>query len=66
MKNIRKTCVEAIFSEFEDHGDAIRPAYADRWDDIEARRSLGHIVGYVDLDVTDLVDIVIDTINKEL
>lgn len=66
MNDIRKTCVEAIFREFEDHGDAIRPAYADRWDDIEARRSLGHIVGYVDLDVPDLVDIVIDTINKEL
>lgn len=47
-------------------GDAIRPAYADGWSDIEARRSLGHIVGYVDLDVADLVDIVIDTINKEL
>lgn len=66
MNAIRKACVEAIFREFEDHGDAIRPAYADRWDDIEARRSLGHIVGYVDLDVPDIVDIVIDTINKEL
>ena len=66
MSDIRKVCVEAIFREFEDKGDAIRPAYADRWDDIEARRSLGHIVGYVDLDVPDLVDIVIDTINKEL
>lgn len=66
MNNIRKACVEAIFSGFEDKGDAIRPAYADRWDDIEARRSLGHIVGYVDLDVPDIVDIVIDTINKEL
>lgn len=66
MSDIRKVCVEAIFREFEDKGDAIRPAYADRWDDIEARRSLGHIVGYVDLDVVDLVDIVTDTINKEL
>lgn len=66
MNAIRKTCVEAIFREFEDHGDAIRPACCDWWDDIEARRSLGHIVGYVDLDVVDLVDIVIDTINKEL
>ena len=66
MSDIRKACVEAIFREFEDKGDVIRPAYADRWDDIEARRSLGHIVGYVDLDVVDLVDIVIDTINKEL
>ena len=66
MNAIRKACVEAIFREFEDEGDAIRPAYADGWGDIEARRSLGHIVGYVDLDVPDLVDIVIDTINKEL
>ena len=66
MTDIRKTCVEAIFREFEDEGDAIRPAYADGWDDIEARRSLGHIVGYIDLDVAGLVDIVIDTINKEL
>lgn len=66
MSDIRKACVEAIFRKFEDEGDAIRPAYADRWDDIEARRSLGHIVGYIDLDVAGLVDIVIDTINKEL
>lgn len=71
MNNIRKACVEAIFRGFENEGDAIRPAYADGWNDIEARRSLGHIVGYVDLDVADLdvadlVDIVIDTINKEL
>lgn len=66
MNDIRKACVEAIFREFEDEGDAIRPAYADGWSDIEARRSLGHIVGYVDLDVADLVDIVIDAINKEL
>lgn len=56
MNAIRKTCVEAIFREFENEGDAIRPAYADGWNDIEARRSLGHIVGFI----------VIDTINKEL
>lgn len=66
MNNIRKACVEAIFSAFEDKGDAIRPACGDGWGEIEARRSLGHIVGYVDLDVPDIVDIVIDTINKEL
>lgn len=66
MNDIRKACVEAIFREFEDNGGAIRPAYGDGWGEIEARRSLGHIVGYVDLDVPDLVDIVIDTINKEL
>ena len=66
MNGIRKACVEAIFRELEDEGDAIRPAYADGWSDIEARRSLGHIVGCIDIDVADLVDIVIDTINKEL
>ena len=66
MTDIRKACVEAIFREFEDKGDAIRPAYADGWGEIEARRSLGHITGLMDIDVTDLVDIVIDTINKEL
>lgn len=66
MNGIRKACVEAIFRELEDHGDAIRPAYGDGWGEIEARRSLGHIVGCIDIDVADLVDIVIDTINKEL
>ena len=66
MNDIRKACVRAVFDEFDDHGDAISPACGDLWDEIEARRSLGHIVGYVDLDVSDLVDIVIDTINKEL
>ncbi|MDB0657918.1 hypothetical protein PL853_08010 [Bifidobacterium adolescentis] len=66
MNAIRKACVEAIFREFDDEGDAIRPAYADGWNDIEARRSLGRIVGFIDIDVVDLVDIVIDTINKEL
>lgn len=29
MNAIRKACVEAIFRELEDEGDAIRPAYAD-------------------------------------
>lgn len=66
MNDIRKACVEAIFREFDDEDDAIRPAYGDGWGEIEARRSLGHIVGCVDLDVAGLVDIVIDTINKEL
>ena len=31
MTDIRKTCVEAIFREFEDHGDAISPACGDLW-----------------------------------
>ena len=64
-KDLRKACVEAIFREFENKGDAIRPAYADGWDEIEARRSLGHIVGCIDLDVPGLVDVIIDTIVKE-
>ena len=46
--------------------DVIRPAVGDEWDGIDASRPLGHIVGYIDLDVTDLVDLIIDTINKEL
>lgn len=66
MNDIRKACVEAIFREFEDEGDAIRPVYGDGWDDIKARHSPGHIVGFIDLDVAGLVDLIIDTINKEL
>lgn len=62
MNDIRKACVRAVFDEFDDHGDVIRPAVGDEWDGIDASRPLGHI----DLDVTDLVDLIIDTINKEL
>lgn len=66
MNDIRKACVRAVFDEFDDHGDVIRPAVGDEWDGIDASRPLGHIVGYVDLDVTGIVDLVIDTINEEL
>ena len=66
MNDIRKACVRAVFDEFDDHGDAIMPAGGAVWAEIEARRPLGHIVGYVDLDVTGIVDLIIDTINKEL
>lgn len=66
MNDIRKACVRAVFDEFDDHGDVIRPAAGDEWDGIDASRPLGHIVGYVDLDVTGIVDLIIDTINKEL
>lgn len=31
-----------------------------------SKASARHIVGYVDLDVTGIVDLIIDTINKEL
>ena len=41
MKDIRKECVKAVFDDFDQCGDAIRPA-------------------------ADLVDIVVDAINKEL
>lgn len=45
MNDIRKACVRAVFDEFDDHGDAIMPACGDVWDEIEARRPLGHIGG---------------------
>lgn len=66
MNDIRKAYVKAVFDEFDDHGDVIRPAVGDEWDGIDASRPLGHIVGYIDLDVTGIVDLIIDTINKEL
>lgn len=59
MKTIRKACVQAVFDEFETQGEIVHP-FKDV--DAEAMRSLGHI----DLDVTSLVDLIIDTINKEL
>lgn len=66
MNDIRKTCVRAVFDEFDDYGDMIRPQYAGQWDEIDANRFLGHITGPMDIDVADLVDLIIDTINKEL
>lgn len=63
MNDIRKACVRAVFDEFETRGEIVHP-FKDG--DAEAMRSLGRIVGYVDLDVTGLVDLIIDTINKEL
>ena len=55
--------VQAVFDEFETQGELVHP-FKDV--DAEAMRSLGHIVGYVDLDVTGIVDLIVDTINKEL
>lgn len=55
--------MQAVFDEFETQGEIVHP-FKDV--DAEAMRSLGHIVGYVDLDVTGLVDLIVDTINKEL
>lgn len=63
MKTIRKACVQAVFDEFETRGELVH-AFADG--DAKAMRPLGHIVGYVDLDVTGIVDLIVDTINKEL
>lgn len=51
MNDIRKACVRAVFDDFDDHGDAIRPAVGEEWDGIDANRPLGHIIGCVDLDV---------------
>lgn len=64
-RELRKTCVEAVFDEFAEHGDMIRPQYAGQWNEIDASRSLSHITGPMDIDVTDLVDVIIDTIVKE-
>lgn len=33
-KDLRKACVEAVFDEFAEHGDMIRPQYAEQWDEI--------------------------------
>lgn len=64
-RELRKACVKAVFDEFAEHGDMIRPQYAGQWNEIDASRSLGHITGPMDIDVTDLVDVIIDTIVKE-
>lgn len=37
-KDLRKTCVEAVFDEFTEHGDMIRPQYAEQWDEIDANQ----------------------------
>lgn len=42
-KDLRKACVEAVFDEFAEHGDMIRPQYAEQWDEIYASRLFGHI-----------------------
>lgn len=66
MNDIRKACVRAVFDEFDDHGDVIRPAVGEERGGGYENRPLGYIVGYIDLDVAGLVDLIIDTINKEL
>lgn len=64
-KDLRKACVEAVFDEFADDSPMIRPQYAGQWNEIDASRFLGHITGPMDIDVTGLVDVIIDTIVKE-
>lgn len=66
MNDIRKACVRAVFDELSEHGDMLRPQYAEQWDEIDANRFLCHITGPMDIDVADLVDLIIDTINEEL
>lgn len=65
MNNIRKACVEAVLDEIEEHGDAVRPLAGEKWDDVHTDRFLGRVTGSLDIAVADLVDIIIDTINKE-
>lgn len=64
-RELRKACVQAVFDALAEHGDTLRPQYAEQWDEIDASRFLGHITGPMDIDVTDLVDVIIDTIVKE-
>lgn len=64
-RELRKACVKAVFDEFAEHVYMIRPQYAEQWDEIYVNRFLGHITGPMDIDVTDLVDVIIDTIVKE-
>lgn len=64
-KDLRKACVKAVFDEFAEHGNMIRPQYAGQWNEIDASRFLGHITGPMDIDVTGLVDLIIDTIVEE-
>lgn len=64
-RELRKACVKAVFDEFAEHGNMIRPQYAGQCDEIDASRFLGHITGPMDIDVTGLVDVIIDTIVKE-
>ena len=66
MKTIRKACVQAVFDALAEHGDTLRPQYAEQWDEIDANRFLCHITRPMDIDVADLVDLIIDTINEEL
>ena len=64
-KDLRKTCVEAVFDEFAEHGDMIRPQYAEQWDEIYASRFLGHITGPMDIDVPDLVDVIMTRSSRK-
>lgn len=64
-KDLRKACVKAVFDEFAEQVDMIRPQYAEQWDEIYVNRFIGHIAGPMDIDVPDLVDVIIDTIVKE-
>ena len=45
MKTIRKACVQAVFDALAEHGDTLRPQYAEQWDEIDANRFLCHITG---------------------
>ena len=47
--------MQAVFDEFETQGELVHPFRTD----VEAMRALGHIVGYVDLDVTGIVDLIV-------
>lgn len=64
--NITNKCIQAIYEDLQNHGDAIRPLQAEQWDEIDANRTLGRITGNMDIYIPDLVNIIIQTINKGL
>lgn len=64
----RRAIVNAIINETKDHGDAIRPLNRERWDDITIDEYEPHcpvITGEIIIDLYDLADLILDTINKE-
>ncbi|WP_137648236.1 hypothetical protein [Bifidobacterium moukalabense] len=62
MNDIRQCCVKALLDDIRKQGDAIQVL-----SDIEIRSDSKHVtVTDAILDLDEIVDIVIDTINQEL
>ena len=64
-KDLRKACVEAVFDEFAEHGDMIRPQYAGQWNEIELADSWATSPDRWTSTCPASVDVIIDAIVKE-